>query len=49
MDGFNFDIQKISVLGGGPAEWDLNDQRLCIRAHDAPDTQMPLVFDIQVD
>lgn len=49
MDGFHFKIQEISVLGGGQVEWDLNDRRLCIHTCGAPQTNMPLVFDIRVD
>lgn len=49
MDGFNFEIKKITVLGGGPARWEQDKKRLRIRTQDAPETEMPLVFDIQVD
>lgn len=49
MDGFHFQVQSVRVLGGGSAAWDLNNKRLCIRVQDAPETKMPLVFDIQVD
>ena len=49
MDGFHFVIKNITVLGGGPAKWELNDRRLCIRVQDALHTKMPLVFDIEVD